>query len=41
MPKDLDFHIPVIDVMFKLTFWVTSTTAAANFPINYTATKLG
>ena len=31
MPKDFDFHMPVIDVMFKLTYWVASTTAAANF----------
>ena len=22
MPKDFDFHMPVIDVMFKLTYWV-------------------
>ena len=28
MPKDFDFHI---DVMFKLTYWVASTTTAANF----------
>ena len=31
MPKDFDFHMPVIDVMFKLTYWVASTTTAANF----------
>ena len=31
MPKDFDFHMGVIDVMFKLTYWVASTTAAANF----------
>ena len=31
MPKDFDFHMPVIDVMFKLTHWVASTTTAANF----------
>ena len=31
MPKDFDFHVPVIDVMFKLTYWVASTTTAANF----------
>ena len=31
MPKDFDFHMPVIDVMFKLTYLVASTTTAANF----------
>ena len=31
MPKDFDFHMPVIDVMFKLTYWVASTRTAANF----------
>ena len=31
MPKDFDFHMPVIDVMFKSTYWVASTTTAANF----------
>ena len=31
MPKDFDFHMPVIDIMFKLTHWVASTTTAANF----------
>ena len=34
MPKDSDFHMPVIDVMFvmfELTYWVASTTTAANF----------
>ena len=31
MPKNFDFHMPVIDVMFKLTYWVASTTTAANF----------
>ena len=31
MPKDFDFHMPVIDVMFKLIYWVASTTTAANF----------
>ena len=31
MPKDFDFHMPVIDVMFKLTYWVASTTTAASF----------
>ena len=31
MPKDFDFHMPVIDVMFRLTYWVASTTTAANF----------
>ena len=31
MPKDFDFHMPVIDAMFKLTYWVASTTTAANF----------
>ena len=31
MPKDFDFHMQVIDVMFKLTYWVASTTIAANF----------
>ena len=31
MPKDFDFHMPVIDVMVKLTQWVASTTTAANF----------
>ena len=31
MPKDFDLHMPVIDVMFKLTYWVASTTTAANF----------
>ena len=31
MPKDFDFHMPVINVMFKLTYWVASTTTAANF----------
>ena len=31
MPKDFDFHILVIDVMFKLTYWVASTTTVANF----------
>ena len=31
MPKDFDFHMRVIDVMFKLTYWVASTTTAANF----------
>ena len=31
MPKDFDFHTRVIDVMFKLTYWVASTTTAANF----------
>ena len=31
MPKDFDFHMPVIDVMFKLTYWVASTTTAAKF----------
>ena len=31
MPKDFDFHMPVIDVMFKLSYWVASTTTAANF----------
>ena len=31
MPEDFDFHMPVIDVMFKLTYWVASTTTAASF----------
>ena len=35
MPKNFDFHMPVIraviDVMFKLTYWVASTTTAVNF----------
>ena len=31
MPKDFNFHMLVIDVMFKLTYWVASTTTAANF----------
>ena len=31
MPKNFDFHMLVIDVMFKLTYWVASTTTAANF----------
>ena len=25
MPKDFDFHMRVIDVMFNLTYWVAST----------------
>ena len=31
MPEDFDFHMPVIDVMFKFTYWVASTTTAADF----------
>ena len=31
IPKNFDFHMLVIDVMFKLTYWVASTTTAANF----------
>ena len=31
MPKDFDFHMPEINVMFKLTYWVASTTTAASF----------
>ena len=31
MPKDFDFHMPVIDVMFKLSYWMASTTTAVNF----------
>ena len=31
MSKNVDFHMLVIDVMFKLTYWVASTTTAANF----------
>ena len=31
MPKNFDFHMLVIDVMFKSTYWVASTTTAANF----------
>ena len=31
MPKDFDFHMLVIDVMFELTYWVASTTTAASF----------
>ena len=31
MPKDFDFHMRVIDVMFKLIYWVARTTTAANF----------
>ena len=31
MPKNFDFHMLVIDVMFKLSYWVASTTTAANF----------
>ena len=38
MPKDFDFHIPVINVMFKLTYLLANKTTAAN---KYTATKLG
>ena len=30
MPKDFDFHMPVIDVMFKLTYLLANTTAAGN-----------
>ena len=36
MPKDFDFHMPVIDVTFKLTYLLANTTTR----INYTATKL-
>ena len=31
MSKDFDFHMLVIDVRFKSTYWVASTTTAANF----------
>ena len=31
MPKNFDFHMLVIDVMFKSTYWVASTTTATNF----------
>ena len=31
MPKDFDFHMPINDAMFKLTFWVASPTTAVNF----------
>ena len=30
LPKDFDFYMPVIDVMFKLTYLLANTTTARN-----------